>query len=121
MTKETVSAIGTIFKSKDRKQLHGIVGTYDFAQQAFTKGASRAIELLALVSLSLGVINLFPFLPLDGGHIFWAIMEKLRRRRISLRTMERASFVGFALIALLFVIGFSNDISSLAGSGLKLH
>ncbi len=121
VTKQTVSAIGRIFESKDRKQLHGIVGTYDVAQKYFAKSTSEAFALLALVSLSLGVVNLFPFLPLDGGHIFWAVMEKVRRRPISLATMERASFVGIALIAVLFVIGLSNDISSLAGSGFQIH
>lgn len=121
VTKSTVSAIVRIFEPKDRKQLHGIVGTYDVAQQAFADGLSTALQLLALVSLSLGVINLFPFLPLDGGHIFWAVMEKLRGQRISLRAMERASVVGFVLIFALFVIGLSNDISSLAGSGLRLR
>lgn len=120
-TTSTVSAIARIFEPKERKQLHGIVGTYDVAQKYFASNTSTAFEVLALVSLSLGVVNLFPFLPLDGGHIFWAVMEKLRGRRISLRTMERASFVGFALIAVLFVIGFSNDISTLAGSGFQTH
>ena len=42
---------------------------------------SGAIYLLALISLSLGIINLFPFLPLDGGHIFWAVAEKVRGQR----------------------------------------
>ena len=42
----------------------------------------RTRALLAIISLSLGVINLFPFLPLDGGHIFWALAEKARGRAI---------------------------------------
>ena len=70
----------------------------------------RAISILALISLSLGIINLFPFLPLDGGHIFWALAEKLRGRAISFRVMERASLVGFVLVLLLFYVGLSNDI-----------
>ena len=41
----------------------------------------RALYVLAIISLSLALINLFPFLPLDGGHIFWAVAEKLRGRR----------------------------------------
>ncbi len=58
----------------------------------------EALVLLALISLSLGVINLFPFLPLDGGHIFWALAEKVRGRAIPFSVMERAGFVGFALV-----------------------
>jgi len=67
------------------------------------------------------VINLFPFLPLDGGHIFWAVVEKLRGKRVSLQTMERASVVGFALVAVLFVIGLSNDIGRLSGDGFNVR
>ena len=59
--------------------------------------ARWALILLALRSLSLALINLFPFLPLDGGHIFWSVVEKVRGRP-SLRTMERASAIGFVLI-----------------------
>ena len=59
--------------------------------------------MLALISLSLGVINLFPFLPLDGGHVFWAVAEKVRGKRIPFEVMERAGVVGFVLILMLFV------------------
>ena len=59
--------------------------------------------ILALISLSLAVVNLFPFLPLDGGHIFWALAEKVRGRPIPFAVMERASVVGFVLVAILFV------------------
>ena len=63
-----------------------------------------------MISLSLGVINLFPFLPLDGGHIFWALAEKVRGRAIPFRVMERAGFVGFALVMCCSSSGWSNDI-----------
>ena len=77
--------------------------------------------MLALISLSLGVINLFPFLPLDGGHIFWAVAEKIRGKRIPFAVMERAGMVGFVLIILLFFVGLSNDISTLSAGGNFLH
>ena len=75
--------------------------------------------MLALISLSLAVINLFPFLPLDGGHVFWAVAEKVRGKRIPFDVMERAGVVGFVLILLLFVIGLSNDISTPQRQGLQ--
>jgi regulator of sigma E protease len=120
VSSQTVSTIARIFQSKERSQLHGVVGVYTVAQQSFATSASLALELLALVSLSLGVINLFPFLPLDGGHIFWAVAEKVRGRRIPFVVMERAGMVGFVLILMLFFVGLSNDISSLS-SGLGLN
>jgi regulator of sigma E protease len=69
--------------------------------------------VLALISLSLAIINLFPFLPLDGGHIFWALAEKVRGRQIPFSVMESASAVGFALVLMLFLVGFSNDLGRL--------
>ena len=80
-------------------------------------GTQQALFLLALISLSLGVINLFPFLPLDGGHIFWALAEKVRGRAIPFSVMERAGFVGFALVIMLALIGLTNDIGRLTGEG----
>jgi regulator of sigma E protease len=77
------------------------------------------VFLLAVISLSLGVINLFPFLPLDGGHIFWALAEKVRGRAIPFAVMERAGFIGFALVIGLFVIGLSNDIGRISGNGFQ--
>ena len=77
--------------------------------------------LLALISLSLGIINLFPFLPLDGGHIFWALAEKVRGRAIPFRVMERAGFIGFALVIALFMVGLTNDIGRLTGEGFQVR
>jgi regulator of sigma E protease len=67
------------------------------------------------------VINLFPFLPLDGGHIFWSLVEKVRGRPVAFSVMERASVIGFALVAVLFVIGLSNDIGRLTGDGFQVR
>jgi regulator of sigma E protease len=121
VTKTTVSTFARIFEPKERKQLHGVVGIYTVAQQDFSHNTTQALELLGLISLSLAVINLFPFLPLDGGHVFWAVAEKVRGRRIPFSVMERAGVVGFALILMLFVVGLSNDISTLTGSGFGPH
>jgi regulator of sigma E protease len=121
VTKQTVSTVVRIFEPQERKQLHGVVGGYTIAQESFAASTTRALEVVALISLSLGVINLFPFLPLDGGHIFWAVAEKIRGRRIPFAVMERAGIVGVLLIVLLFVIGLSNDISTLSGSGFNIH
>jgi regulator of sigma E protease len=118
VAKASVTAIVELFKPKERKQLHGIVGAYRATQHEIASSWTNGIEILALISLSLGIINLFPFLPLDGGHIFWAVAEKVRGRRIPWIVMERASFVGIALILLLFVVGLSNDISGIANHTL---
>ncbi len=122
VTSLTVSRISEIFVSESaRKEVHSIVGVSDYASEAFSYSASAALFLLALVSLSLAIINLFPFLPLDGGHIFWALAEKVRGRAIPFVVMERASVVGFALVLLLFMVGFTNDIHTLSNGGFHIR
>jgi regulator of sigma E protease len=117
----TLSAFAHIFQAKERRQLHSVVGAYKITQEAVSDGPEEALEVLAAISLALAVINLFPFLPLDGGHIFWAVAERVRGRRISLATIERASIVGLVLVLMLFAIGLSNDIPSLIHGQLGLH
>ena len=67
-----------------------MVGSYEITRQAFEFDTRRALAVLALISLSLAIINLFPFLPLDGGHIFWSIVEKVRGRPVPFRIMEQS-------------------------------
>ncbi len=121
VTHETLTRFAKIFNSQERKQLSGIVGVSDVGHQTVGLGAAAALTFLALISLSLGLINLFPFLPLDGGHIFWSLVEKLRGEPVSLRVMERASIIGFALVAMMFVIGLGNDIGRITGEGFRVR
>jgi regulator of sigma E protease len=122
VTRATVSGIVKIFYDPQaRKQVSGVVGSYEATRQTFEFDTTRALFVLALISLSLAVVNLFPFLPLDGGHIFWALAEKVRGRPIPFSVMERASVVGFMLVAILFVIGLTNDIGRLTGNGFNVR
>jgi len=122
VTRTTITHVVQIFtNSKARKEVHGIVGVSDVTSQAFSFGVADALYVLALLSLSLAIINLFPFLPLDGGHLFWALAEKVRGRAIPFAVMERASAVGIALVLVVAAIGLSNDITSLSNGSLNLH
>ena len=120
VTSRTVTVIGQIFDAEKRKELSGVVGSYETARQAVNINIRTALYVLALISLSLGIVNLFPFLPLDGGHVFWAVAEKVRGRQIPFAVMERSGFIGFALVLCLFVIGLSNDLNTLLGPGFNL-
>jgi regulator of sigma E protease len=121
VTSATVMAIVRIFDPEVREELSSVVGSYEVTRQAFELSTERALLFLAIISLSLGVINLFPFLPLDGGHIFWALAEKVRGRAIPFEVMERAGLVGFVLVITLFLIGLSNDIGRLTGEGFNVR
>ena len=117
----TASVFAHIFESEKRKEISSVVGISDVGHEAVDNGWRDAFLLLGLVSLSLGLINLFPILPLDGGHIFWAIIEKLRGGRpVSIKVMERATIIGFALVLMLMVIGVSNDIGRITGEGFNV-
>jgi regulator of sigma E protease len=121
VTSRTVTILGQLFKAEQREQLSGVVGSYEVTRQSIEFDARQALFVLGIISLSLAVINLFPFLPLDGGHIFWSLVEKVRGRPVPFRIMERASVVGFALVLVLFVIGLSNDIERLSGEGFDVR
>jgi regulator of sigma E protease len=117
ITSRTVGVIARLFDPEQREQVSSVVGAYETTRQAIDFDARTALTLIAVVSLSLGVINLFPFLPLDGGHIFWSLVEKVRGRPVPFSVMERAGALGFALVLFLFFIGLSNDIDRITGEG----
>jgi regulator of sigma E protease len=119
ITSKTVSAIAQIFIPEQREQLSGPVGSSRALNEAIGLGYEEALLLLALISLSLGVINLFPFLPLDGGHIFWSLVEKVRGSRVPFSVIERASAIGFLLILMLFAVGLTNDLGRIGDSALN--
>jgi regulator of sigma E protease len=123
VTTITVQSIVKIFyDSEAREQVSGVVGSYETTRQSFEFDLVRALTVLALISLSLAVINLFPFLPLDGGHIFWAVAEKVSGRKIPLMVMERASIIGIMLVAFLFLVGLSNDLGRItSGEGFGVR
>jgi regulator of sigma E protease len=114
VTSRTVETIvGLVYSAEKRDEVGSVVGGYEATRRAIEFDVARAVFILGLISLSLAVINLFPFLPLDGGHIFWALAEKVRGRAIPFATMEKASVVGFMLVIVLFFIGVTNDIERL--------
>jgi regulator of sigma E protease len=115
-TTSMITNIGHAFTSeKVRRQFHSIIGITEIAHESVAAGAGFALVFLGFLSLVLAVINLFPFLPLDGGHILWSVAEKVRGRRISLMAMYRFSSVGILLLLFLVINGVSNDIGRLAG------
>ena len=121
ITKETVKLPARLFDAEKRKEISGIVGSYETTRQVILDDVADVIGILAIISLSLAIINLFPFLPLDGGHIFWAIVEKVRRKPVPFAVMERAGVIGFMLVLGLFFVGLSNDIDRLSGEGFEVR
>ena len=121
ITRETLKLPARLLDSQDRKEISGVVGSYEVTRQTILSDIADTVWILAIISLSLAIVNLFPFLPLDGGHIFWAIVEKVRRKPVPFSVMERAGVVGFMLVILLFLVGLSNDIDRLSGEGFRVR
>ena len=122
VTTKTLDTFAGIFTdAQKRKEVNSVVGAYETTRKSFEFSTAQALFLLGVISLSLGIINLFPFLPLDGGHIFWALAEKVRGRAIPFSVMERASVLGFLLVIFVFLIGLTNDVDRLTGEGFNVR
>ena len=119
--RSTLELPARLINPEQRKEISGVVGSYEVTRQTILNNVADVIGILAIISLSLAIVNLFPFLPLDGGHIFWAIVEKVRGKPVPLRVMERAGVVGFMLVIFIFLIGLSNDIDRLSGEGFQVR
>jgi regulator of sigma E protease len=115
-TSETLTGFfRALTSSKTRSEVSSIVGITKDAHETVVAGSGIALVFLGYISLVLAVINLFPFLPLDGGHVLWSVAEKLRGKRISLAAMYRYSSVGIVLLLFLVINGVGNDIGRLGG------
>jgi len=93
--------------------LAGPVGIIQLSSQAFQGG--YYLTLLALISVNLAILNMLPVLPLDGGHVLFSIIERIRGRSVSLRVFEQVSMIGLIIFVALFILATSNDIGRIFG------
>jgi len=114
VTREIGSSLSRIVTGSGRKDISSPVGIVQGSSDAAKEGTVSYLEVLALISLSIALLNLLPLLPLDGGHIAFSLIEGVRGRAVAREVYERVSVVGIALVLLLFVIGLSNDIGHLS-------
>jgi regulator of sigma E protease len=105
-----ISGTFTGIQSQGASSVSSPVGIVRVSADAADTGAPYYLWLLAYISLSLGILNLLPFLPLDGGHILLLALERIRGRVLSRATFERVSAFGIALVLLLFLFGLQNDL-----------
>jgi regulator of sigma E protease len=115
VTKVIFQSLGRIVTGEGRDEVASPVGIVQASGEALDVGVRDYLGVLALISLSLALLNMLPLLPLDGGHIAFSIAEGIRGRAIPREAYERFSAVGIALVLLLFFIGLSNDIDRTRG------
>ena len=114
VSKGIVTSLGNLVQGEGRKDISSPVGIVQGSSDAAKEGTDSFLWVLALISLSIALLNLLPFLPLDGGHIVFAIVEGIRGRTVPRAVYEKVSIVGIGLVLLLFVIGLTNDIGRLS-------
>lgn len=95
------------------KNLSGPITIADYAGQSAAMGLESFLAFLALVSVSLGVLNLLPVPILDGGHLLYHLAEFLTGRPISERVQEIGQKIGASLLGLLMFFALFNDLSRL--------
>ena len=78
-------------------------------------GIPGLIYLAAVLSVSIGLFNLFPVPMLDGGHLFFYPIEAVRGRPLSPRVQDLGFRIGFALVIMLFIFVTFNDIANISG------
>ena len=110
VTKVIFQSLGRIITGEGRDEVASPVGIVQASGEALEVGVRDYLGVLALISLSLALLNMLPLLPLDGGHIAFSLAEAVRGRAIPREAYERVSAVGIVLVLLLFFIGLSNDI-----------
>ncbi|HEY0840917.1 MAG TPA: RIP metalloprotease RseP [Vulgatibacter sp.] len=92
------------------KNVGGPLQIYDIATKAAEQGWEVFLHTMAMVSINLGLVNLFPVPVLDGGHIVQAGVEAIRRKPLSMRAREITNAVGLAMLLTLMVFAIKNDI-----------
>jgi regulator of sigma E protease len=97
------------------KNLSGPLTIADYAGQSAALGWISFVSFLALVSVSLGVLNLLPIPLLDGGHLMYYVAEVFTGRPVSERTMEIGGRIGMTLLLLLMSFALFNDLRRLIG------
>jgi regulator of sigma E protease len=84
--------------------------------QVATVGLTALLHLAAVLSVSIGLLNLFPVPLLDGGHLMFYGIEALRGRPLSERAQEYSFRIGLALVGMLMIFATYNDLRNLAPS-----
>jgi regulator of sigma E protease len=112
----TVVFVQKLFSgSVSAKNIGGPITVVQVAGQAAQTNLSAILSVLAFISIQLGILNLLPIPILDGGHILFNLFELIMRRPVSIRAREMAQQVGMAMLLMLMVLAFYNDIVRLWG------
>jgi len=112
-----IYTVGDLFTGRvSLKQVQGPLGIVQESSRAAKQGFGNLVNLMALVSLSLAVLNLLPIPILDGGHILMLAIEGLLRHDLSLKIKERVVTAGMVFLLVVFLLVMYNDVLRLLPS-----
>ena len=110
-TTQTFSMFGKLITGEASSQnLHGVIGIAQVANASASMGFASFLQFLALVSLSLAIINLMPIPVLDGGHLLYYLIELIKGSPVSEQVMIVGQYIGIALLFTVMGLAFYNDI-----------
>jgi regulator of sigma E protease len=110
----TFDALGQILSGeRSAKEMSGPLGIAQLSGQVTQQGLGRTLGFIALLSTSLGLINLFPIPPLDGGHLLYYTLEGMRGRPVAQKFQDLGFKFGFALLLCLMALVTFHDIQKL--------
>jgi regulator of sigma E protease len=108
----TFSFIGGLFAGTEcADQVGGVVKIAQISGQVASLGFMPVLQLAAMLSVSIGLLNLFPVPLLDGGHLLFYAIEAVRGRPLPERAQEIGFRIGFAIVVMLMIFTFINDTS----------
>jgi regulator of sigma E protease len=114
---QTFNYLGKLLVGRaSTKELGGVVRIAQMSGQAASLGFASLMNWAGLISVSIGLLNLFPIPLLDGGHLLFYTIEAVRGRPLSERVQEVGFRIGFAIIVMLMIFTVWNDVSHLRAS-----
>lgn len=104
------SSLNHLIHGQGFENLSGPVGIFSVTSKSTQLGLNSYLSLFAMISLNIGIFNAIPIPALDGGRILILLIEKLFKRKINQRIVEKIIMASFALLMLLFVYATFNDV-----------
>lgn len=117
MSALTLKMIGEMIVGRASvENISGPIGIAQYAKQSAGAGVSQFLKFLGLISVSLGILNLLPIPVLDGGHLFYYLIEAVRGKPLSEQVEALGQRIGLAIIFALMGVAIFNDLARLAGN-----
>ena len=111
MTLLTIRSLMKIFTLElSLKNISGPITIADYAAKSLESGVNSFLGFLALISISIGIINLLPIPMLDGGHLLYNFLEWISGKKLSTAFYETSQKIGIAVLLSLFFVAIYNDI-----------